>query len=325
MTTPAYVWVDLAGQVIRHGGSPKPPPPPPPPPPSGMRFPGDTQPKTTGQLYMGASVKGGGSPSPWETAAGVKFGIRHRYDGGSPDAGPLAVPNGSFANWITEDHAAGRLPLLGWHLSNDQWGLAAGGKYDTQINAFIAYVEGLAKPVYLIVDHEPEDGNATDYKAWMNHIRSLINTYKAAHGGTMKRLVFMGCFQAATFAGSHGGIASWWPGDGVYDVLGLDGYAWDAGTAMPSANMTTAMNYCAAHNQPFGWSEYGVTPSDPQGGTKIAHLYSLMTSKAYDCIFLAYFSVNGPAWQLNTSNGTYQQFIAELKAPASVHMRDLGY
>lgn len=294
------------------------------------RFPGDTNPKQTGRLFMGASVKGGGSPSPWESASGVPFGIRHRYWNGTTD---ISTPNGPIIQAIKEDHAAGRLPLVGWHIPGSSWGAAAAGSLDSQLAAFFDVVEQLAKPTFIIVSHEPEGGNgngqpdgvAADYKAWMNRFRSRLDAYRSAHPGQAHKLVFCGCLMAATFTGGNGGIATWWPGDGVFDVLGLDGYAWDPSYSLPSGAMTAAMKYCALHNQPFGWSEYGVVPTDAQGGAKITNLYNMMTSGSYDCVFLAYFSVDGPAWQINPDNGTYQAFISQLRNTRSIHMSDLGF
>ena len=319
---PAGVWVLIDGQWLRHGGQPVNPPPP--PPPTGMRFAGDTQPLTTGQLYMGASVKGGGSPGPWETAAGVKMGNRHRYWNNTTD---ISTPNGPIIAAIKEDHAAGRLPIVSWHLPGAQWAAAAGGSLDSELAAFFGVVDELAKPSYVIVNHEPEngDGTAANYKAWMLHFRARLDAYRAGHPSGRKNMVFLGCLMAATASGSNGGLSVWWPGDGVFDVLGIDGYAWDNGYTMPSAAMKQMFTFCAAHDQPFGISEYGVRPTDPNGGTKIRNLYTLMTSKAYDCLFLSYFQVDGNSWTLTSGNGTYQAFISELKDPHSVHMFDLGY
>ena len=296
-----------------------------PTPVGGQRFPGDPNPMVnSGTLYLGMSLGSGQTIGQFETSGPI--GVYHQYWSNVSD---LSTPSGPMAKAVQAAHVAGRLPLVSWHVPGSQWAGAANGSLDATLNAWFDWCATLAKPVWWIVNHEPEngDGVASDYRAWMQHIRTLLNAWEAAHG-PHPTLVYMGCLMAFTFAGGNGGITSWWPGDGVWDVLGVDVYGdhsqtYQSGDTLFNSNWSKMLAYVQAHHQTFALTEFNWLPDNPNGATEYQQLYDLMTSGSYDCVAMSIFDSGW--WVLTDNNGMLSKHKALLKAPKSIHMSDLGY
>jgi hypothetical protein len=281
-----------------------------------------------GTLYLGMSLGTGLTVNQFETVKPV--GTLHLYwdSGRTPNA--LSVPNGPMALAALDAHAHNRLPLLSWHVPGSQWAGGAAGSHDAEIDAWIAWCEAQAKPIFWVVNHEPEgDGYAaSDYRAWMQHIRSRIAVWEAANG-PRQRLTFLMCLVAATFSGNKGGMAAWWPGDGVVDVVGLDHYGdgnsptFAAGDTFYTSPWRAFLAYVQSKNVPFFLTEYAWLPDNPNGAAEYQQLYDLMTSGSYDCVGMSIFDSGW--WVLSDNNGMLSKHKALLTSPKSIHMSDLGY
>lgn len=297
--------------------------------PSGQRFPGDPNPTVNGgRLYWGCSMKGGIVPTQYETDAGVPVGCRHRYWN---DSNGSSLAN--MLNAVGTDHAANRFPIYSWRLDPAQWVAAAGGSLDGPIDGFISDAAKLAKPLAVIVNHEPDGGNksgnpdgpAADYIAWMKHFRSRITHWENTFNGGKKHptLSFWGCWMGVTFAGDNGGPNTWYPGQGIFDVLGVDRYAQNNSyTTLINAQWTAVKNFMAANNQPFAVTEWGINPGNPNDVSIMRGFWADCTSGSIDCVAMSYFSPNG-AWQF--SAGELAQFETYMKDPKAIHMSDLGW
>jgi hypothetical protein len=303
------------------------------PGPAAARFPGDPNPKANnGTLYWGESVLNNGSPAPQESGTGTIIGARHMFWDITKVPTALSVPNGAMAQAAVTAHADGHLPVLSIHYPGSNWAGNANGAIDTQIDAWIAWCEGRAKPIFWIVNHEPEngDGPAADFRAWMQHIRARITAYENVHG-PLQRLVFSGCLMSYTFNPGNGGPTAWWPGDGVWDVCGIDHYvdtnsvpASGPGTTLLGPLWTKTVNFMTAHNCPIFVTEWGVRPDNPLGAQIMQEFYDYCTSGNVDVIGMTYFN-NASRWNLTDNNGMLSKFRALLTATKSIHMSDLGY
>jgi hypothetical protein len=294
---------------------------------TGARFPGDPNPLVNGgRLYLGASQQDN-NPARHENATGVKLGVRHRFWSNVSD---LATPNGPIARAAVEDHAQNRLPLLSWHVPGANWAGGANGAYDSQIDAWIDWCEQQAKPIFWVVNHEPDngDGIAANYRAWMQHIRSRIAVWEAANG-PRKRLVFLMCLTAYAFAGGNGGTAAWWPGDGVVDVVGVDIYAdhngqtYTPGDSLENANWNKFVAFVQSKRMPFFVCEFNWLPTHPTAAAQFQTFYDHMTSGSYDCIGMSIFDSGW--WVLSDNNGLLSKFHTLMQASDSIHMSTLGY
>lgn len=295
-------------------------------PSGGQRFPGDPQPlKNNGTLYLGMSTGSGQSITPFDAAKPVA--VYHQYWSNVSD---LSVPSGPMAKAVQADHTAGRLPLVSWHVPAANWAGGAAGAYDSLIDAWISWCEGLAKPVFWVVNHEPENdgGTAANYCAWMQHVRSRITVWEQAHG-PRKRLTFLMCLVAATFAGNRGGMAAWWPGDGVVDVVGVDHYGdgnnpnYQAGDTFFTGIWSKFLAYVQGKNMPWFLCEFNWLPDNPNGAAEYQQMFSLYTNGSYDCVGMSLFDSGW--WVLTDNNGMLSQHKALLASPKAVRLSDLGY
>jgi hypothetical protein len=303
------------------------------PGPSAARFPGDPNPKANnGTLYWGAGLAGNADTGTLEAGTGAVVGTIHGYWDAAKVPNALSVPNGPMAQFVVNAHGRDRLPLVTLHYPGSNWAGNANGAIDAQLDAWIAWCEAQAKPIYWVVNHEPEngDGLAPDFRAWQQHIRARITVYENAHG-PLQRLTFCGCLMSYTFQPANGGPAAWWPGDGVWDVLGIDHYV-DL-NSIPTPPSTTILGplwqkvvaFAVAHNAPIFVMEWGVRPSNPNGAQIMQDYYDYCTSGTADVVGLCYFSGGGGWWTLTDNNGMLSKFRALLSASKSIHMSDLGF
>lgn len=297
--------------------------------PSSQRFPGDPNPlANNGRMYWGCSMKGGIAPTTYESDTGVPVGIRHRYWSDS-DGSSLA----KMLTAVDEDHVANRYPLVSWRLSPTQWVNAANGTLDTKIDSFISGASKLTKPIGIIVNHEPDGGNgngqpdgpAPDYQNWMRHFRSRITHWETVNGTSHPTLSFWGCWIGDTFNGAAGGPNAWYPGQGIFDVLGVDRYAWSStDTSLTGSRWTAVKNFMKNNNQTYALTEWGIQPDNPHGGDIMQSYWEECSSGLLDIVAMSYFSPNG-AWLISNTNGTLPKFETLMTNAKSIHMDDLGY
>lgn len=297
-----------------------------PQPSGGQRFPGDPLPlKNSGGLYLGMSLGSGLSITSFDAAKPVA--AYHQYWHNISD---LSTPSGPMCKAVQADHAAGRLPLVSWHIPATNWAGGAAGAYDSLIDAWISWCESQPKPIFWIVNHEPENdgGTASDYCAWMRHVRSRITVWEQANG-PRKRLTFLMCLVAATFAGNRGGMAAWWPGDGVVDVVGVDHYgdgnnpSYQTGDTFFTGIWSKFLAYVQSKNAPWFLCEFAWLPDNPNGASEYQQVYNTYTSGSYDCIGMSYFDSGW--WVLSDNNGVLSKHKALLASAKSIHLSDLGY
>jgi hypothetical protein len=277
-------WNGLASTTIRPGQSllllvTSAPDPQPQPTPA-ARFPGDPGP---GKLVVGAIVSGhAGDADAWEKATGAKLG-EHRvyYRAG---IGDLAGPALAF---IDAEHTAGRMPVVS--IKPGLWADVAAGKFDAQLAAFAKAVESRAKPVKLIVNHEPQNdltglpkggqlGTAADFRAAQARVRKAIGT-------GLQRLSFGGSLMAYGWTsqgvGKFGSVDDWFPGPGVWDWCGIDQYAQQSGAPIDDAKFKAATASMAKWGVPPAITELGIRSSDPQGPAKLAALIDKAVAAGY--------------------------------------------
>jgi hypothetical protein len=128
--------------------------------------------------------------------------------------------NVRLAARAARDLAAGRLPIISFH-TDTTWANIANGSQDPVLVDLMSRLAALKGPVWLSMDHEPYDdqatkGTAADFAAADTHLMGLIPS----------NVALVPILQTAPFDPTVGGsanIAAWYP-PGSYTMVGLDTY-----------------------------------------------------------------------------------------------------
>jgi len=288
--------------------APSPSPSPVSPPAPSARFPGDPGP---GRIVVGAIVSGGaGDADGFEKATGAKLGVHRAYwNNGISDL----APNGPAMSYIRAEQAAGRIPHVSVKLN---WQQTAAGAYDTQLRAFRDAVEALPKPVWLTVNHEPEnDGQpAAAFVAEQRHIRKVIGT-------GLHRLAFIGSLMAYDWATASGRTPdTWFPGPGVWDACGLDQYAQKAGGPIDDAKFEAALVSLKKWGCVPAITELGIRVADPQAAAKAKALFEKLIADGFATVqwFDSDNNSTGAGWVL-TPGPLRDEFVAMLEDQRAAH------
>jgi len=163
-------------------------------------------------MYVGESV-GGGDPSAREQRWGTTEGAYRSYFQWNQNA--------KIEARAARDLAAGRIPFISFHTGSLRWTQIADGSQDAVLRDLMARLAALKGPVWLTMDHEPYDdqatkGTATDFGNANKHLMSMIPA----------NVALVPILQTAPFDPTVGGsqnIAAWYPA-GSYTFIGLDTY-----------------------------------------------------------------------------------------------------
>lgn len=267
------------GQVLHlTGPAPEPAPAP--------RFPGDPGP---GRIHLGASIAGNGSPAAHEQATGRPLPIRRRFY-----RADQWQPTGALVAACREDHTAGRIP---WVSFKTPWADTAAGKLDAQLDALFTALAALGGPVWLIVNHEPENdgGNPADYRAQQQRIRARLDASPA------RNVSLGGCLMTWTWDDRSGRTpADWLPQPGTWDWLGADHYT-DTGAAWDRPAWRRFLAAADRMGVPGAVPEFGFRRDDPQGADKMRTFHAAML--AAGVVAASYFDSNlnstGTGWTLD--------------------------
>ncbi len=296
------------------------------------RFPGDPNPKVTGKTFWGAAINTNGSASVHE-GSGEILALRRRYWSNLTDWNT----GGPMADACREDHAAGRLPWVSCKIPQSGWASAGTGGYDSYFDAFITEVTGMSKPVWLSINHEPEnDGGdsgsgwevtaGAGYRAMQRRFRLRMNALSS------KNLAFGSSLMYYTFNPVSGRDAdAWYPDDvnGVpaWDFMGNDHYT-EVDQEPDRANAwQTFVDYSKAKGLPVTMPEWGIRGEDPQGVRKMLKMYDRRV--ADDNVGFAYFdsSANstGTGWGLDNENGLLNEFHRIQALNTSTTLAEIGH
>lgn len=196
---------------------------------STQRFPGDPNPRVTGKAYWGANVNAlladGSTTSDvytrHEKPTGKPISLYHRYFQWAD------IDKGTIPTKAKEDQTAGRLPYVTFKANTD-WAAIGNGTYDAQLDKLIAGLDNLGKPVWVTMQHEPEndtDGatrTSTSYRAMQSRFKARMN---AANNGTgTKNIAFMPHFMDATTRNNGTRNPNDWWVNGIWDVVMFSNY-----------------------------------------------------------------------------------------------------
>lgn len=245
------------------------------------------------RMLSGAAIGGNDNPAVFESQIGRKLPIRRTFFNKVTDL----APTGPLAATVKADHAAGRLPWVSIKLP---WRAAADGWHDAGIMGLLTALDALGKPVWLILNHEPENdgGSATDFRNMQKRFRDLMDEV-----GT-KNISFGGCLMSWTFDPRSGRrVADWWPGDGVWDWLGADHYTEVGDDVLAPASWGNFLAFARSKKIPPAVPEWGVRRDDPNMAVKMRTLHHAMLEAGV--VGAAYFHSNLNStlggWALNSA------------------------
>jgi len=249
-----------------------------------QRFPGDPNPKVTGKAYWGASHTGNGDVKVrHENIVGKSVAI-HRtfFDWGGKNA---------LYNMVAQDHANNRLPLVS--IKSPNWADTAAGMYDTEIDAFLRKLDSYGKPVWYIVNHEPENnlnepnsGSAADWRAMQKHYRDRMKAV-----GT-KNVTFTLAPMGYTWNPASGRNPDdyWVPN--TWDVYMVDYYCPNSTESILSCKNNTwsrFVSWVEAKGLPYGVAEWGCGGSSPNCADNIRTFWEWGFSNKKDFVGYSYF------------------------------------
>ncbi len=196
-----------------------------------------------------------------EGQIGRKLDVHRLYDvWDDPQPGPMT-------SWTV---AGGRTPVLSIKASRRdgsvvRWADIAAGREDPQIRAQARGLKALNAPLFLSLQHEPENdpgnGTAADYVAAWRHYVAVFRSENVTNV-SFTWILMAWSFERATIADSF------YPGDDVIDWVAADGYNWYGTSAdKPWRPLGDAISgfydWGTAHHKPMMIAEYG-SLEDPQ-------------------------------------------------------------
>jgi hypothetical protein len=323
MTTNTHFECAIDGVLDRFPGTPSDPQPPPPDNPT-ERFPGDPNPKVSGRTYWGQGGANREVATRLESGTGTKIGVRRRYMSASDFNSSLK--NGLEA-WIDEDHSNNRVPCVSFKFPD--WANAAAGGYDSAyLDPIIAMMEGKSKPVWLIVNHEPEgDGTAVNWRNMQSHIRSRITAYRNAHPTAPRRIAFGANLMAFTWNTTSGrNPEDYWVAN-TWDFYLADYYTDTTQAVLRTNPLINFINWTVAKNIPYGFGEWGLRSEDASRTTKMQDFWNQGIDGNHDCIGYMYYDTDvnstGTGWEMDSSLLT--KFKSIMQSADSMNLSDLGY
>jgi hypothetical protein len=275
--------------VVRFGTAPTPTPTP--TPGSPQRFPGDPNPKVSGKAYWGAT----GTHIPdHEAAAGKSMSIHRTFSGSWSAIGP----NGSLLQAVRDDHAKNRLPWISTKATS--WAQLASGADDAELDAFLRNLDATGKPVWLTINHEPENdgGNSAEWRAMQSHVRARMTAVGTQH------VAFMPVLMSYTWKSQSGRNPTDWYVPGIWDAYGIDHYRDNvSGDMFTEGNWATLVDFAEARGLPVALGEWGNRGTDAQAATEMQAFWDWGFNNNKDILAFCYFDsgLNSPngSWELN--------------------------
>jgi hypothetical protein len=178
-------------------------------------------------------------------------------DFASSEAGP-DVAKGRISFWSNKGATTG----------DADWLAMAAGKYDAQI---LPVLTSVPKPHALkwIYHHEPNgggsggaDGKEANYLAAQIHARILVDQANVARGAGAVPIELWGvliCNGATPLPG-------WFPGAGVWDGVGMDGYQWTTAYKSPASIFDPSVALAHEHGLKFAITEFGTVAAPTRVG-----------------------------------------------------------
>ena len=138
--------------------------------------------------------------------------------------GQLGSPSGLLRTAKAEV-AAGRLPVMSFKISNNDWAGVAAGRYDSQLRTLATGLNGLGGQVFATLHHEPEkDGTAANWSKMLAHALPIL---KGGHTNVLVGPIGNGWWWSGLAQGyTDAEIAQWLPQSvlSVSDVIASDTY-----------------------------------------------------------------------------------------------------
>jgi beta-mannanase len=151
-----------------------------------------------------------------EAKLGRKLAIDHTYV-------PWGQPPSAWLGRAAWDLSSGRVPLITFGAGGDTREVAR-GLHDDYLRSVAEGLRSLGKPVLLryapapdVVADQGWVHSGGDYVAAWRHVHQLLAGAPAA---------WVWAPTASAFAGAHGGVEQYWPGDAYVDWIAADGYNW---------------------------------------------------------------------------------------------------
>ncbi len=206
-----------------------------------------------GQVLFGSSSGNSSQdPLPREAAVQGKFGIHRTYWAGTQVSGSVSR--------ASQDIQAGRLPWLSYSMppasgtsTQLSWAQMASGAGDTWARDLAARLGTLPGPVWVAVNHEPENdsGNLQDWKRMQQRLSPIFRAYP----NIAFTIILMGYHQfTAPTIDPKLSIEALYPGPGLVDVVGIDPYNWYGTLRSTGEQITTFTELKTYYTKIAAWA-----------------------------------------------------------------------
>jgi hypothetical protein len=275
-----------------------------------QRFPGDPNPKVTGKAYWGAT----GTHIPeHEAAAGKSISIRRTFSG----SWSAIAPGGALLRAVQDDHAKNRLPWISTKATS--WAQLASGADDAELDAFLRNLDATGKPVWLTINHEPENdgGNSAEWRAMQSHVRARMTAVGTQH------VAFMPVLMSYTWKSQSGRNPTDWYVPGIWDAYGIDHYRDNvSGDMFTEGNWAALVDFAEARGLPVALGEWGNRGTDAQAATEMQAFWDWGFNNNKDILAFCYFDsgLNSPngSWELNLTPPMQTKFRTILGSDSRV-------
>ncbi len=263
-------------------------------------------------VLLGAAVSGRpgssakSSVTDLEAEIGRKLDVHRLYDvWDDPQPGPMT-------SWTV---AGGRTPVLSIKASRRdgsvvRWADIAAGREDPQIRAQARGLKALNAPLFLSLQHEPENdpgnGTAADYVAAWRHYVAVFRSENVTNV-SFTWILMAWSFERPTIADSF------YPGDDVIDWVAADGYNWYGTSAdKPWRPLGDAISgfydWGTAHHKPMMIAEYGSLEDPQTPGRKAAWITdaaaAIKTMPGIKAVLYFHSPVGHPWWVNSSASST---------------------
>ncbi len=270
----------------------------------GSRFPGDPNPKVSKKVYWGSSIHGNGDPvARHEKATGKSLSIRRtfwRWD----QANNM---NSEMYRTVADDLAKNRLPFIS--IKPPTWAEVGSGKYDSNLDAILKKLDSYGKPIWFVVNHEPEGGggenasNAPDdpggapaWRKMQTRVRERMNAI-----GT-KNIAFMPVLMSYTWQKSSGRTPDDWWVDGIWDAYCVDHYNQTESKSILKDTWFDFVAWAEKRNIPVCIGEWGTRGTNAAAGEEMREFWEWAFENKKDMLAYTAFdsglNSKGGAWTL---------------------------
>jgi hypothetical protein len=238
--------------------------------------------------YIGGAYGANADLKPWETSMGKKVGV-HRTFWGSGSAA-------SAASTAKTDIANHRVPWMSFSAPHS-WADMAAGKGDAWAKDLATKMKAVGGPVWVAVDHEPENDGG-DVQKWKAMQARLAPIMRAAAPNLGYSIILMGYHEF--YGAAKYSMSAIWPNTKI-DVAGFDIYEKYGVKKSGQATITEWKNFDAYFTKMKAWSKSTGVPwglaetaySDPAATKKPSWISQTFTNmQSYGGIAFSYFNTN---------------------------------